>query len=256
MKDVHKANKSTKLSAMLYLEGDVKALRSKAISSIDSGIDTLYFPDHLDGGGNALSGTNRNWHAMWPALLDVAIRHEHINVGTMVASAILRSPQQLALDASSVAEVIGNDRFKLTIGAGGAKSDLSILGVSKNTTELSQDFENYLDIFSKLLDSNNPILRLPKIIDFRIASESTSTIGLVSLHQKDWVTTGGWKKHLSQRVIQIDKLWELLTEKNARPNVSVLIDRNDGITLDSTPEEINSFASIFKCPIQELILPV
>ncbi len=245
-----------KLSAMLYLENNIDEIRAKAKKCIASGVSVLYFPDHLNGGGNASNNSDKVWHAMWPTLIDIGQRNEQIEVGTMVASAILRNPAQLALEASSAASILGNNRFKLTIGAGGAKNDLEILGIKKTNDQLAEDFKQYVSEFVDLIRPENTHLRLPNIIDFRLASESMSTINLISKYDCDWVTTGGWKKTLDQRINKINELFLVLKARGFDDNVTFFADRSDGISIDSDQSELKAFSARFSCPMNEIVVPV
>lgn len=245
--------KTPQLSVMLYLSGSIEEIRSKAQLCVNAGIETLYFPDHLIGGGNADKTSNSPWLAMWPTLMDIAFRHPNIKVGTMVASSILRPVAQLAVEANTVDLILGTDRFKLTVGAGGAKSDAEILGFDQSIN-LSEHFNSYIKELILLLGTNSP-LRNTDTLTLRLAADSLESIKTISDYGSSWVTTGGWRLTIEERVHRANLLNSELKKSRFDGECAFFTSKGDGLTFLSTQDEIDDFTSHFEFKIDEIIVP-
>lgn len=223
---------------------------------VDHGISALYFPDHLIGGGNADSTTTTPWLALWPTLMDVAQRHPDVDIGTLVSSPSLRPAAQLCVEASTVAHIIGRDRFRLSIGAGGAQSDQIYVGEHLQPSELAERFHEYVsEVEAYRQSTHSPPLRLASDFHLRVASDSVSTIDVVNSFGDSWVTTGGWKKTLDERIERVKILYSHLSP-DFSGSVAVTADVSDGITTTSSSGDVQQYASLYNIPIDEIIIPL
>lgn len=243
------------LSVMVYQAGTINEIRDMSDECIANGITTLYFPDHLIGGGNADARTVHPWLAMVPTLMDIAYRHENITVGTLVASPSLRPAAQLCVEAATISDILGNDRFILSVGAGGAQSDQVHVGESLSADKLAERFHSYIhEIHTYCSGTSEITLRLASPFKVRLASDAFSTIDVVSQYGDAWVTTGGWKKSLNERITKINELYSHIKDSFSGP-IAICAASSDGLTIMSTQEEINDYAQLFDCPVNEIILP-
>lgn len=247
-------NMAPKLSVMLYQRGTIDQMRDLSDRCVTNGIDSLYFPDHLVGGGHAKNSDVAPWLAMLPTMIDIAIRHPNVTVGPLVASPSLRPPAQLLVEAATTAHIVGSERFILSIGAGGAISDQELVGESSDKEGLTQRFEDYLKCFSKLIEEQK--LRLASDFKLRVASDSVSTINLVSKYGEAWVTTGGWNKPLDARIEKINTLSKILRTLGFSGETAVMASISDGVTIDSSIEEVSIYAKKYDSPIDEIIIPL
>lgn len=248
--------KIPQLSVMLYIEGTIENMREQAQRCVDAGVKNIYIPDHLTGGGIS-QGKTTPWLDAWPAMMDLAFRYPEITTGPLVASQLLRPAAELASLASTTAHIIGTEHFILSLGAGATNTDLPHIGDPLSLEEVSSRFSEYvakIDAYRK--GTHAPALRLPSDFTLRVASDSIHTIDLVSRHGDAWVTTGGFKKTLEQRVTKVNELSAMLNNQKFKGPIAVLMERSDGITLESTESQIQNYTARYNCDIDEIILPV
>ncbi len=239
---------------MLYQSGNIEQITEISDHLVSKGIESLYFPDHLIGGGNAETTNTNPWLAMTPTMMTIALRHKEIIVGPLVASPLLRPSAQLAVELSTCAHILGSQRLTTTIGAGGAKSDQEILGTDLNSQDLSHNLEKYLSEIKSYTSNDSNVLRLPcRELNLRIASDSNLTIDLVAQTNCDWVTTGGWKKSFEDRVRKINVLNAYLKSVGWKKNVSICIDNNDFIDINSKGSLVKEYVDHFDFEVNELI---
>ena len=129
--------------ALLQLT-DWPELRRRARLAEELGFDTIWVADHFIGIPGA------PWMEGWTALAGLAEATSRIRLGTLVSSIVLRPPQMLALQATTVDSISGG-RLEIGIGAG-APRDHGPLGISPwSATERQERLEEYVTLVDRLL---------------------------------------------------------------------------------------------------------
>jgi alkanesulfonate monooxygenase SsuD/methylene tetrahydromethanopterin reductase-like flavin-dependent oxidoreductase (luciferase family) len=109
--------------------------RSAFVRAEELGIDTAYVADHLT--HPTMAG---QWLADgWTTLAAAAVATERIRLGTLVASAAVRTPTMLARTSATLQDLSGG-RLVLGIGAGSPIDAAADRGVTPTTRELTERF--------------------------------------------------------------------------------------------------------------------
>jgi alkanesulfonate monooxygenase SsuD/methylene tetrahydromethanopterin reductase-like flavin-dependent oxidoreductase (luciferase family) len=242
---------------MIYLSGTIDDMRDRVNRCIDAGIDHIYFPDHLVGGRPLDDTATEPWLDGWPSMLDIASRHNEITIGPLVANPSLRPAAELASLASTTAHIVGSHRFLLTVGGGNAQSDLYHTGELEKDFDSYERFSSYVDtLMNYLTHQAQPDLRLPSDVNIRLACDSVKTAHVVAQHAHAWVSTGGWKTTLDKRIARVNSVWAKLQELEYQGTVAFFADSVDGLKMNSSQDDLRSYAQQFEAPIDELVISI